>query len=113
MRKKLFTLLIILAVAAFIYYNKGSFIERYRTRKDVEHRIENLTGTDVDLRNFFKGIEGINRDWENLEEESLQELKERLEGLSPEELESLRTLWEEKGDQVETFLNDVLEDGDS
>ena len=110
MGKKIFTVLIILTVAAFVYYNKGSMVEKYRTRKKLENRIEELTGTDVDLKNLFKGVEGISRSAEGLGDENLDEIKDRLETLTQEERESLSRLLDEKGDDLESFLNEVVKD---
>lgn len=98
-----------MAIAAFINYNKASFVEKYRTRKGVENRIEEITGIDMNLKNFFKGVEGLNRDLEDWEEDSLTDLKTRLEGLSEEEKDKLMELLEEKGDEAESFLTDMME----
>ncbi len=112
MGKKLFTVVVILAVAAFIYYNKGSMVERYKTRKNLENRLEEITGSDVDLRKFFKGLEGVNRDLGDLKEDGLNDIKDRLDSLTQEERDGLSRLLDEKGDDLESFLNEVVRDGD-
>jgi NADH:ubiquinone oxidoreductase subunit D len=109
MKNKFLTVLVILIVAAFIYYNKGSLLDKYRTRKTVENRIEKLTGTDVDLKNFFKGVEGVNRDLDDLTEENVQDLTDHLKNLSVEEKEALSELLEGKSEDLDSFLTDILD----
>ncbi len=110
MGKKILTVLIILGVAAFIYYNKGSFLDKIRMRKDLEHRIEDLTGLDVNLKDFFKGMEGLNRDISRLDDDKLKDIRDRLDSLTSDEREALSRLLDEKGEDLETFLNDVIAD---
>jgi len=107
MGKKIFTILVILGIAAFIYYNKSTFIEKIKIRKDLEHRIEDLTGTDVNLKDLFKGIEGLNRDITSLDDKDLGEIKDRLDNLTADERDALSRLLDEKGDDLESFLNDI------
>ena len=110
MKNKLLTLLIILGVAAFIYYNKNSYIEEQRDRRRLEHNIENVTGLDLDLRGLFRKGNDVSRDITDLGEEKLDDLKNKLENLSREELNELSRLLDDKGDEMESLFQDIVKD---
>lgn len=109
MKNKLFTVVLILAVAALIYNNRSSGFDKWRDRRRLENSIEEMTGLDLDLRDLFKGLESTSDRLTDTGEEKLDDLKERLETLSQEELEALADLMDEKGDEAEALFQDVID----
>lgn len=110
MKNKVLTVIVILAVASFIYYNKSSFLEKQRTRRDLENRLEEFVGRHVDLKPFFKEVERVNDRIEDEGEDKLNDLKEDLSRLTKDELESLADLLDHRGDDLETLFQDLVDD---
>jgi hypothetical protein len=109
MKNRFLTIILILGIAAFIYYNKSSFLEKRRTRLDLENSIEEVTGFNIDLKGLFKGIEDVNDDLTSLGEDRVKEMKRQLEKLSKEERETLLKLLEDKGDEGSSLFQDFVE----
>ena len=110
MKNKLLTVIIILGIAALIYNNKSSYIEKQRDRRELENNIEDVTGLDLDLRKFFKTGDKLSEDFTKLSDDKLGDLKNKLEDLSHDELEALSQLLDDKGDEMESLFQDFVED---
>lgn len=114
--KKAIMVIIILMVAAFIYYSRQGNLEQWKTRRQWENTIEDFSGRDVDLKDTLRSLEKLedrirnDRELQNAVENLSQEARRKIEDLDKDDLDRLINDLQEKGGEYKDILDEYLED---
>jgi len=118
--KKFLVVIVIVGLAAFIYYSQQNFFQKNRLRRNWEDKIEDITGLDdVNLKDTLKGLEDLqdmgrdilgDRDFQRAVQNLSDDAKEQLQELSERDLEKLKEELKEGAQDYKEILEDYLGD---